>query len=457
MKTSWIQARQTRYTAYAAGYIVIVVAALGIGNYLAKDNNKSFDATSNKRYSLSDQSIKIVKGLKQDVTLTYYDNTRQFTAPGGAKDLLDRYDNLSSKLHINYVDPEKKPQLARAAGIRTLGTLTMTAGAKREEAKSVTEEEITSGLIRLLKEGERTVCFVTGAGERATDDTGRTGFSAAKEALEKSNYKTKTITLFDAKPAVPQDCTAVIVAGPRKEYLEVAVTALKTYLENGGRALFLLDPPLKFGKEEVSRNEGLVKLLDGWGAKVNSDLALDTSSIGQLFGFNELVPVVTAYESHVSVRDLKGIMSAFPITSSVEVKGSAEKLFSTSPNSYATSNLASPEIRIDPNKDKKGPFALAAAGTVRGAKEGRFAVVGSSDWASNSLLNARQIANRDIFVNLVNWMTSDEDLISIRPKDPEDRRITMNRRQMGSVFFGSVIGLPLIVIFSGLMVWWKRR
>ena len=103
----------------------------------------------------------------------------------------------------------------------------------------------------------------------------------------------------------------------------------------------------------------------------------------------------------------------------------AEKLFSTSENSFATTNLSSAEIRIDPKKDKKGPLTLGAAGTVKAtAKEGRFVVVGSSNWVSNNIL--RFNGNRDLFLNMMNWLSSDEDLISIRPKEPEDRRLSLS-------------------------------
>ena len=101
-------------------------------------------------------------------------------------------------------------------------------------------------------------------------------------------------------------------------------------------------------------------------------------------------------------------------------------------------------------------MALGAAGTVKAtAKEGRFVAVGSSNWCSNNIL--RFNGNKDLFLNMMNWLSSDEDLISIRPKEPEDRRLSLSRRQMSTIFSSSVIGLPLIVIAAGLMVWWKRR
>ena len=174
MASQWLKARQTRYAAYATIYILVVIAVVVVANTLADRYDKSFDATSNKRYSLSDQTAKIVKGLKQDATITYFDQSTRFRE---AQDLLDQYANLSHKVRVEYVDPDKNPQLAREAGIRNLGTAVVQIGAKKEEAKSMTEEGITGAFIRDLKSNTRTVCFVTGSGEHLPDDSDREGLS----------------------------------------------------------------------------------------------------------------------------------------------------------------------------------------------------------------------------------------------------------------------------------------
>src|ERR1700675_1049357 len=212
------------------------------------------------------------------------------------------------------------------------------------------------------------------------------------------------------------------------------------------------------GKEEMQDNPGLDKMLESWGVTMDKDLALDTSGVGQIFGLSEVVPLVTSYESHPIVRDLKETATAFPLARTLDVKsgGGAEKLLSTSDNSYATTNLSSAEIRIDPKKDKKGPLTLAAAGSVKtGPKEGRFVAVGSSNWVANNIL--RFNGNRDLFLNMMNWLSSDEDLISIRPKEPEDRPLNMNSRQMTMMFYFSVLMIPLLIVVSGVGVWWRRR
>src|SRR5438045_1839059 len=137
MQTAWMKTRQTKYSFYVTFYILVILAILGAANWLANRHNKSFDATSNKKFSLSDQTVKIVKGLTRDVTITDYDHADKFTT---SRDLLDRYGALSTKLHVAYVDPDKKPQLATAAGITKYGTMIVESGPKREEAKSLTEE-----------------------------------------------------------------------------------------------------------------------------------------------------------------------------------------------------------------------------------------------------------------------------------------------------------------------------
>src|SRR5678816_1940531 len=119
MASQWLKARQTKYAAYATIYTLVVIAVVVIANILADRHNKSFDATANKRYSLSDQTAKIVKGLKQDATITYFDQPTGFRQ---GKDLLDQYANLSPKVKVEYVDVDKNRTLAREAGIRNPGT-----------------------------------------------------------------------------------------------------------------------------------------------------------------------------------------------------------------------------------------------------------------------------------------------------------------------------------------------
>ena len=458
MANQWIQARQTKYAAYAFTYILIVIAAVVVANILADRYNKSYDSTSNKRYSLSDQTAKIVKDLKQNAVITYFNRSTRFRE---GKDLLDQYANLSPKLQIKYVDPDKDPELAREYGIRSFGTAVVQLGSKREEAKSMTEEGITGAFIRDLKSTSRTVCFTAGSGEHQLDDSNREGMSKFKEVLAKDSYETKSVDLL-TKAEVPGDCTTLVIAGPTKNYEQPEVDAIKKYVESGGRALFMLDPPLKLGHEEIADNDALTNLLQGWGVTLNKDLILDLNPLGQIAGVGPQVALVTSYASQPIVDQLRGTATGFPLSRSLEIKNtdktSVQKLFDSSSTSLSTSNLSSPSIDTNDTKNKKGPLTLAAAGTYNTGKEnsqGRFVVVGSSTWASNRFISA--LGNDDLASNTVNWLSSDEDLISIRPKAPEDRRITMTSRQLSWVRATSQFALPFVVVIVGVGVWWKRR
>jgi len=458
MANQWIKARQTKYAAYAVTYTLIVIAAVVVANVLADRYNKSYDSTANKRYSLSDQTGKIVKGLKQNVVITYFNRSTRFRE---GKDLLDQYANLSPKVQVKYVDPDKDPELAREFGIRNFGTAVVQIGAKREEAKSMTEEGITGALIRDMKSGTRTVCFVTGSGEHQVDDSNREGMSKFKELLTKDNYESKTVDLL-SKAEVPGDCTTLVVAGPTKNYEQPEVDAIKKYVENGGRALFMLDPPLKLGHEEIAENDALTNLLQSWGVTLDKDLILDLNPLGQIAGLGPQVALVTSYTSQPIVDQMRGTATGFPLARSLDVKNtdktSVQKLFDSSNTSLATSNLISPSVDVNDPKNKKGPLTLAAAGTYNTGKEnlqGRFVVVGSSTWAANRFIDFN--GNDDLASNTINWLSSDEDLISIRPKPPEDRRITMTSGQLAWVRATSQFVLPLVVVIVGVGVWWKRR
>jgi ABC-type uncharacterized transport system involved in gliding motility auxiliary subunit len=455
---AFLKARQTKYAAYATLYVVVVFAIISVANVLANRYNKSYDSTSNKRYSLSEQTAKIVKGLKEPATITYYDQSTHFQT---AKDQLDQYANLSPKIHVEYVDPDKKPQLAREAGIKNYGTTIVQIGAKKEEAKSLNEEGITGAVIRDLKNNTRTVCFVTGSGEHQIDDSERSGYSRFKELLGKDDYEAKSISLLQ-KAEIPSDCTVVVVGGPTTDYQQPAVDALKKFVEDGGRAMFMLDPPLKIGRSETADNDALTALLTSWGVTLQKDLILDLNPIGQLAGLGPQVALVTTYASQPIVNEMKGTATGFPLVRSMDIKNEGKstvaKMFSSSDSSLATTKLNSPDIDPNDPKNKKGPLTIAAAGSYNTGKEnsqGRFVVFGSSAWAANSFLNFN--GNRDLALNTMNWLSSDEDLISIRPKEQEDRRITMTRAQMNVVRITSQFVLPLIVIFAGVSVWWRRR
>ena len=257
------------------------------------------------------------------------------------------------------------------------------------------------------------------------------------------------------KPEVPKTCNVLVVGGPKHDYLQPALDALKTYVTGGGKALINFDAVLNIPNQNMGDTPKLAELVSQWGVTPNGDVILDLSSASRLFG--QISPVVGSYENHPIVRVMGDNATVFPLARSLEVKSPAEKLFSSTGDSFSLINPKTPIDEGQLSKAKKGPFVLGAVATVgSGATQARIVVVGSSSWMANNIMSA-PIGNRDLALNMMNWLTSDEDLISIRPKQPEDRRLNVTGATMKVLFMTSVVLLPLIVIFSGVSVWWKRR
>ncbi len=475
MAFAWLKTRQTKYSAFAGLYIAAVLGLLVILNVFADRYDKSYDSTSNKQFSLSEQTIKFVNGLKSDVQFTYFGPQDEFRV---ARDTLDRYSSLSPKVHVSYVDPDRKPQVAKAAGYRSDSPVIIESKSRREGAKSLTEEEITGALIRAMKTGERTVCMFSAAGEHSIDDTQGGGYSFFKELLERDNYKVRTESLTPAATptgpslqlgqqqpaasvAVAKDCTVLVVAGPRNDYPSPVVNAIEKYVDDGGRALIMLDTTLRLGKSAPpTENEEFLNLLTKWGVSADKDLVLDLSGTGQLLGLGPEIPLILRYETHPITQPLTRIPTAYPLARSLETKSTDKttltKLVTTTENSVGTDSIG-PRGEVDSRKGKKGPLTLAAAGILSGSPQGRFVVLGTSLAAQNSLVGSRPLGNRDLMVNIVNWLSSDEDLISIRPKSREDRPLNITSQRMQALFWLSVVLLPLFVAAMGVLTWWKRR
>ncbi|MFP5276211.1 MAG: GldG family protein [Acidobacteriota bacterium] len=458
MANQWNKARQTRYALYAVLYILVVIAAAVIVNVLANRYDKTWDSTSNKRYSLSEETHKIVGGLKQDATILYFNQSTRFAQ---ARDLLDEYKNLSPRVRIHYVDPDKNPALTRADGVQNMGTAIVQIGDRKATATAFSEEGITGAFIRDIKTNTRTVCFVTGSGEHQIDASGRDGLSEFKTDLAKESYQTQSIDLL-SKAQVPADCTVAVVAGPQHDYPLTEVDAIQKYVQGGGRAMFLLDPPLKGRVTNIAANDALDSMLSGWGITLQKDLVLDLNPIGQITGTGPEIPLVTSYDSQPIVDDLRGNATGFPLSRSLDVHDTphttVQALFSSSSSSLADTDLAATEVRVNDPSNRKGPQTLGAAGTYNAGKagaQGRFVVIGSSTWITNSFLNFN--GNADLAVNAINWLASDEDLISIHPKAPDNRPVTMTKAQMALVRITSQFILPLIMIVLGTLVWWRRR
>ncbi|HWQ03639.1 MAG TPA: hypothetical protein VNL38_04090, partial [Candidatus Nitrosotenuis sp.] len=260
-----------------------------------------------------------------------------------------------------------------------------------------------------------------------------------------------------AAAEVPKDCSVFVIAGPKKPYLPQEIEFVKKYLDADGKVFFLLDPEVESGWEEV---------LAAWQIEVGKNTVVDASGFGRIIGTGPAVPLVISYGAHPVTKELEGNMCVFPFARSVKAREAAAgevssitttELLKTSEQSWAETNLEGGRAKFDEGKDTRGPISLGVAASKKSdGKELRLVVIGDSDFASNRYLSP-QLVNRDLFVNSVNWLAQDEDLISVRPKSATGRYVTLTRSQQNMLFWFTVVFLPGAVILTGAVIWYKRR
>ncbi|MFQ6084239.1 MAG: GldG family protein [Candidatus Aminicenantia bacterium] len=447
---------------YSGNLIIIVIlvfAILVLLNYLFSRHHYRFDFTEGKIHSLSDQSIKVLKNLKEDIHI------KAFFREGGfqrskMEDLLKIYAYHSKKIKYEFIDPDKNPGLVKRYDILQDGTTVFECGDKDTRITTTSEEDITNSIIKISRKKKKIIYFLEGHGEKSIEDESKNGYSHVKSELQKLGYEVKKIVLA-LEDNFKDDISLLIIPGIKKDLLPQELETIDNYIKKGGRVFFMVDP---------ENSPVITTYLKKYGIKLEKDLVVDT--VSRVLGGDYFMPVVSNYESHPITEKFR-YATFFPLARSVDkVESSPEGISvkviaKTSPNSWAERNLEQKEITFNPNEDRQGPIPVAGVATIKQKsenrkqktekqeKEGRIAVFGDSDFVSNNYYHLS--GNGNLFLNTVNWLTEEADLISIQSKTTSPRTIQLTPVQGRLIFFTSVIILPLLILITGISIWVRRR
>ena len=463
----------TRTARYGAGAAVMALLALGIvvaANAISLRHSVRWDFTENKRNSVSPQTIQVLRTLKAPVSAIAFFRS---DTPGKktAEDLLTQYATYSrGKFTWRLEDTDRAPALARQYGVESYGTVVLEGGpagqTRTEKVQDAEEEKLTNAIVKITRADKRVVYVLKGHGEREIGSTDRGGFSQAKEQMEKANYEVKDLFLA-RDPKIPDDAAIVMVPSPKTDLFPQELAALDGYIAKAGK-VFLMAGPFQA--------DTTMKYLTKYGIVVDEDVVIELNPIGQVFGVGPLVPVVGQYEPHPITKDMAGVMTLFPLTRSLAPakalpKGvQASSLAQTSRQSWGETDknvFQTGKATPDPN-EKTGPLSVAVVATVdaqpdpkaegdaaKKAPKARIVVVGTADFASNQFLGAQ--GNRDFFLNVVSWLAEEEDLISIRAKDPKQNPVVLTSGQSRLVLGLPLLALPGAVLICGIAVILQRR
>ncbi len=459
--------RSARFGVNSATSIALLIAVLAMVNYLGAQHQKRVDLTSQQVYSLTEQSLNVAQQVNQDLHIKAF-------YPGGdyvpTRDLLRLYSDRNKKITFEFIDPDKQPQVAQQYRVTAYGdfnnpmtgqsfrygTLVLEMGDKTQriekQSEAVREEDVTNALMKIVKGERKTLYFIQGHGEHNLDSTERNGFNSTRMALETENYIVKPLNLA-SEGKVPDDAAVVGMIGPATEPFPNELELLDGYLKKGGSVLIMLDP---------APSASVSDFLKKWSVDVGDNFIVDATGVGRLFGAGPTVPLVTNYGSH-KITERFNVMTFFPLVRSVSpvvppVDGlNVETLISSADRSWGETDMKSAEATLDESKDLKGPVPLAVVVTkdLGENKKSRLIVFGDSDFPTNGFFNLQ--GNGNLFMNTVTWLAQDEGFISIRPKNPDDRRLTMTEAQGRLLSYFSILLLPMGILIAGVSVWIKRR
>jgi len=454
---AFVRRRSSRYGVNTFLMIAAFASIAVIVQALSARHGLRYDLTRNKRFSLAQQTTAVLDGLRIEIDV-YAFFKKGTPEESRAEDLLSQFAHRTEKLRYQLIHPDQKPRKAREMDIVAYGTTVVEAGERREKIQTLTEESLLNTVVKLEKGSVKAVYFVKGHGERDPDSDRPLGYSIAAEALAKESFETRTISLFD-ESSIPEDCAVLVIAGPRRDYIESEMGKIEEYLARGGAAVVMIDP------QTVVSNIGT--LLRRFGIKINDDAVVDPFS--RVFGGEYSVPVVTEYESHPITRDFD-IATFFPTARSVsildrEIEGTdARALARTGKSAWGETDLALIEKgqAVKDDADIPGPVALAAvaektapAGPDGEVRKSRVVVYGDADFADNS--SFRLSGNSDFFLNAVNFLTDEQVLIALRPKRGLGDRVFLTASQGRFLFLVCVVLIPLAVIGYGTSVWARNR
>ena len=458
--------RSTRYGANAVIYSTAFIALLIAINYLAAHYPRQFDLTAEKVFSLSPQSLNVVKNLKQPLKL--YGFVQEGRSPT-AEALFREYAYASPKISYELVDPNRHPELADRFKVTTMNTTHLQYGSGTGEGTNVTElneEAITNGILKLTSAGSKQVCFTAGEGEADPNDAENpNGFAEFKKALEGENYQVRKINLV-TEANVPDDCAVLVIAGPTRPLVPHMIDSINGYLDHGGRALVMFQPPRPDGSIDQT---ALQNLMTDWGVVAGNNIVVDQVVrlfSGPALGLN---PMVTAYAPHPITASFDK-QTVFPMTRSLDPTPTPKPglvvtaLARTSDTSWAETDLVGifqKQTAKFGQGDVKGPVTVAMAVEAnldqlkRGKGMARQVVFGGTDLATNQFIG--NFFNRDFIMNSVDWLAGQANAISIRPRTLRASRFSLTIGEFDAVFVLSVLLLPELLLIIGIAVWWERR
>jgi ABC-type uncharacterized transport system involved in gliding motility auxiliary subunit len=437
-------------TVHHGVFVVLLVLLVALLAYFAREYRIEHDLTRSHRNTLSEATLEVLKRLEGPVSVTAYALPRDSRGQDihlWIRESLRPYQRAKPDIHLDIVDPRENPKAAAAAGTRTPNELVIEYRKRSEHlaASELNEQTFVNVLMRLARGAERLVLWLDGHGERKLDGRANHDLGEFGRQLERKGFRLSKLSLALAQE-VPANAALLVIASPQVDLLPAEVQKIRRHVAAGRNLLWLIDPePLR----------GLAPLAEMLGLVLTPGIVADPEAVR--YNASPTSAVAAIYGRH-AITDGFSLVTVYPQARQVDAIDDGEwqirPLVEVAPRGCV--KTGKPEGRCDRDRDIAGPITIAAAfERPVGDRQQRVVVVGNGSFLSNAFVGNG--GNRDLGVNIVNWLAGDDSLITIQPRGIGDASIDIDNVTLYLVAFTFLFALPLVFMITGAVIWWRRR
>ena len=435
-------------------FLLLFVGLLALLAWLSERYPVIIDMSNNQRNSLSQETIRLLEQVESPIEVTLFVSPVNERKPTLEK-LFRRYSQLQANIRVQVLNPDLNPDLVRTHDIRYDGEVVLEYLGRNEKISQISEANVSNVIQRLLRQGERWLVFLQGHGERNPHGEANHDYSQFATQLAGKGYSIENLTLAQVS-SIPDNTDVLVLASPRVPLLPGEIRLLQEYIEAGGNFLWLADPEQAL--------EGLEMLGENLASGFVPGIIIDPNS--QLMGLDRNdFTLIGEYPRHPITNNLSSL-SLFPKAQAIEFYGDEswqrQNFLQSDIRSWnETGDMEGDVYKGDNDDEISGPLTIGMS-LARSEHdsdgqlfEQRAIIVGDADFLSNTYLGNG--SNLEIGINLVNWLSHDDRLISISPRPAPDTRLELSPHEQLAIAVFFLLALPLGLLFSGLRIWLKRR
>jgi ABC-type uncharacterized transport system involved in gliding motility auxiliary subunit len=434
-------------------FATLFIGIIGMLAWLSTQYVYQADWTTGARNTISDETRRLLDDMQHPVNISAFVQDDELIR-SQIKDLIGSYQRFKQDITLEFVNPDREPARVRELGIASGGEIVIRYLDRSENIQTLSEQQLSNALLRLSRQQQRWIVFLTGHGERPPAGDTNHGLGIFTGELERKGLNVQTVNLAEAE--IPSNTNLLVLAGPRVELLPGEIAKLQRYVEQGGNLLWLAEPGDLHGLQALAEQLD-ISLLPG--------MIVDATS--QMFGIeNPGFAIVTGYPRHEITNEMTAV-TVYPEAAALEINDGetwdAIALLTTLERAWTELGEIEGEIQFDPDTDERaGPLDIGVALTrERNDDSGaslpmqRIIVIGDGDFLSNTYLG--NAGNLGLGLNMVQWLSHDDAALNIRIKSAPDTSLVLGKTAQAVIGLGFLVGLPVLLLLSGVVIWLLRR